>query len=71
MAFDSILFADDTTITEPLCTSDLLTVNNKYDKKKLSDNLNAWIYVKYMNGNVSIKYRCMYTCMYLKKNHYQ
>ena len=29
-------------------------------RKNLSDNLNAWIYVKYMNGNVSINYRCMY-----------
>ena len=38
--FHSILFADDTTLTEPLCTFDLLARNNKFDKKKLSDNIN-------------------------------
>ena len=58
--FHSILFADDTTLTEPFCTFDLLTANNKYDKKKISDTINIelrniyeWLCVNKLSLNVS------------------
>ena len=57
--FHSILFADDTTLTEPLCTFDLLAANNKYDKKKLSDSINIelrkiyeWLCVNKLSLNI-------------------
>ena len=58
--FHSILFADDTTLTDPLCTFDLSTSNNKYDKKKLSDSINLelqkiyeWLSVNKLSLNVA------------------
>ena len=57
--FHSILFADDTTLTEPLCTFDLLATRNKFDKKNLSDNINLelqkiydWLCVNKLSLNI-------------------
>ena len=58
--FHSILFAEDTTLTEPLCTFDLLATRNKFDKKNLSDNINLelqkiydWLCVNKLSLNIA------------------
>ena len=58
--FHSILFADDTTLTEPLCTFDLSATRNKFDKKNLSDNINLelqkiydWLCVNKLSLNIA------------------
>ena len=58
--FKLIVFADDTTLTEPLCTFDLLTERNKHDKQTLSNNINSeleniykWLCANKLSLNVS------------------
>ena len=38
--FNSVLFADDTTLDNPLRTFDMIGTQNKYNKARLSDNIN-------------------------------
>ena len=56
----SILFADDTTLTNPICSFDLSTSNNKFDKTKISESINQelhkifeWLAVNKLSLNVA------------------
>ena len=57
--FHSVLFADDTTLSNPLRSFDMITTGNTYDQTKLSDNINAelhkvyeWLSVNKLSLNV-------------------
>ena len=57
--FHSVLYADDTSLIEPLCTFDTISQNKNYDKKRLSENINQelqavydWLCVNKLSLNI-------------------
>ena len=57
--FNSVLFADDTTLDNPLKTFDMLGTENKYNKTRLSENINLelqkiydWLCVNKLSLNI-------------------